>query len=93
MAESEARWYVVHTYSGYENKVATDLMTNESVQALIKGKYKYAYNSYHSNDNTKVLCCLLRCGPCDLFDFTLHKETKNGGTSWLRKSLKMKSSC
>jgi transcriptional antiterminator NusG len=26
MSESqEARWYVVHTYSGYENKVASDL--------------------------------------------------------------------
>ncbi len=23
----EARWYVVHTYSGYENKVASDLAT------------------------------------------------------------------
>ncbi len=23
--KSEAKWYVVHTYSGYENKVATDL--------------------------------------------------------------------
>ena len=22
---SDAKWYVVHTYSGYENKVATDL--------------------------------------------------------------------
>ena len=22
---NEALWYVVHTYSGYENKVATDL--------------------------------------------------------------------
>ena len=28
MAETqEARWYVVHTYSGYENKVANDLAT------------------------------------------------------------------
>jgi len=28
MAETqEARWYVVHTYSGYENKVASDLAT------------------------------------------------------------------
>lgn len=27
MAESEAKWYVVHTYSGYENKVAADLIT------------------------------------------------------------------
>lgn len=25
MSESTANWYVVHTYSGYENKVATDL--------------------------------------------------------------------
>lgn len=25
MSESIAQWYVVHTYSGYENKVATDL--------------------------------------------------------------------
>lgn len=25
MSESTAKWYVVHTYSGYENKVATDL--------------------------------------------------------------------
>ena len=24
---AEARWYVVHTYSGYENKVASDLAT------------------------------------------------------------------
>ena len=25
MAETQAKWYVVHTYSGYENKVASDL--------------------------------------------------------------------
>ncbi len=25
MAEAEAKWYVVHTYSGYENKVKVDL--------------------------------------------------------------------
>ena len=34
----EAKWYVVHTYSGYENKVATDLETfveNRSLQELI----------------------------------------------------------
>ena len=39
MSESqEARWYVVHTYSGYENKVATDLATvveNRGMQDLI----------------------------------------------------------
>ena len=27
MADYEAQWYVIHTYSGYENKVATDLLT------------------------------------------------------------------
>lgn len=34
----EAKWYVVHTYSGYENKVATDLETfveNRSLQEYI----------------------------------------------------------
>ena len=25
MADSEAKWYILHTYSGYENKVKTDL--------------------------------------------------------------------
>ena len=39
MSESqEARWYVVHTYSGYENKVASDLATvveNRGMQDLI----------------------------------------------------------
>lgn len=37
MAE-QAYWYVVHTYSGPENKVATDLMTmveNRRIQDLI----------------------------------------------------------
>ncbi|MCR5202961.1 MAG: transcription termination/antitermination protein NusG [Lachnospiraceae bacterium] len=28
MADTEARWYVAHTYSGYENKVKTDLEQN-----------------------------------------------------------------
>ena len=40
MAESnEARWYVVHTYSGYENKVASDLATmvaSRGMQDLIQ---------------------------------------------------------
>jgi transcriptional antiterminator NusG len=27
MAESQAKWYVIHTYQGYENKVANDLMS------------------------------------------------------------------
>ena len=36
---NEARWYVVHTYSGYENKVASDLATmveSRGMQELIQ---------------------------------------------------------
>ena len=36
---SEARWYVVHTYSGYENKVASTLLTtveNRGLQDMIQ---------------------------------------------------------
>ena len=38
MAE-EAKWYVVHTYSGYENKVASNLektVENRQMQELIE---------------------------------------------------------
>ena len=39
MSESNAKWYVVHTYSGYENKVASDLATmveSRGMQELIQ---------------------------------------------------------
>lgn len=38
MADGTLRWYVIHTYSGYENKVASDLMTtveNRGLQDMI----------------------------------------------------------
>lgn len=38
MADSQAKWYIVQTMSGYENKVATDLATmveNRKMQDLI----------------------------------------------------------
>ena len=38
MSDYEAKWYVVHTYSGYENKVAGDLITtaeNRNLQDMI----------------------------------------------------------
>ncbi|MBQ8203725.1 MAG: transcription termination/antitermination factor NusG [Clostridia bacterium] len=37
--QTEARWYVIHTYSGYENKVASDLATmveSRGMQDLIQ---------------------------------------------------------
>ncbi len=39
MSDNEARWYVVHTYSGYENKVASNLATtveNRGLKDLIQ---------------------------------------------------------
>ena len=39
MAETVARWYVVHTYSGYENKVKTDLektVENNGMMELVQ---------------------------------------------------------
>ena len=39
MADSEAKWYILHTYSGYENKVAADitkLVENRNLQHLIE---------------------------------------------------------
>ena len=39
MADSEAKWYILHTYSGYENKVAADIMKiveNRNLQHLIE---------------------------------------------------------
>ena len=35
---NEAKWYVIHTYSGYENKVANDLeklVENRGMQDII----------------------------------------------------------
>ncbi len=35
--EFEAKWYVIHTYSGYENKVASNLETTvENRHLLLK---------------------------------------------------------
>lgn len=39
MSDSEAKWYILHTYSGYENKVAADiekLVKNRNLQHLIE---------------------------------------------------------
>ena len=42
MADTEARWYVAHTYSGYENKVKADIentIVNRNVQDQILEVY------------------------------------------------------
>ena len=41
MAESnEAKWYVIHTYSGYENKVKSDLEKMYRIYGIEKGAEK-----------------------------------------------------
>ena len=42
MADTEAKWYILHTYSGYENKVANDIMKvveNRNLQNVIEEVY------------------------------------------------------
>ncbi len=42
MADTEAKWYILHTYSGYENKVASDIKKvaeNRNIQNLIEDVY------------------------------------------------------
>lgn len=52
----EARWYVVHTYSGYENKVATNLekiVENRNLQDLIQQVYVPTETVTEIKDNKK----------------------------------------
>ena len=50
---SEANWYVVHTYSGYENKVKTTIeQTIENRNCMIKyQKYQYLHRKLSNLKN------------------------------------------
>lgn len=51
-----AKWYVVHTYSGYENKVATDIenaVENRKLQDLIQGVMVPTEKVVEIKDNKK----------------------------------------
>lgn len=51
-----ARWYVIHTYSGYENKVAANiekLVENRQMQDLIFGVYVPMENVTEIKDNKR----------------------------------------
>ena len=55
MADNEARWYVVHTYSGYENKVASNLETtveNRNLGHLIQVFPGYVIVKMIMNDDS-----------------------------------------
>ena len=58
MAESIPRWYVVHTYSGYENKVATNIekaAENRQMQHLITEVSVPTETVTEHRDNGKVV--------------------------------------
>ena len=52
MAE-QANWYVAHTYSGYENKVATDLMTMVENPGYVFIKMVMNDNTWYIVRNTR----------------------------------------
>ncbi|MGN1110856.1 MAG: transcription termination/antitermination protein NusG [Oscillospiraceae bacterium] len=58
MADSEAKWYILHTYSGYENKVKADiekLVQNRNLQHLIECVAVPAVTRTVEKDNGKVV--------------------------------------
>lgn len=58
MADSEAKWYILHTYSGYENKVAADIMKlveNRNLRHLIEDVMVPTVTRTIEKDNGKVV--------------------------------------
>lgn len=58
MADSEAKWYILHTYSGYENKVAADIMKvveNRNIRHLIEDVMVPTVTKTIEKDNGKVV--------------------------------------
>ncbi|HCC00314.1 MAG TPA: transcription termination/antitermination factor NusG [Ruminococcaceae bacterium] len=56
MLSENAKWYVVHTYSGYENKVASNLQTiveNRSLQDVIQNIFIPTETVTEIKDNVK----------------------------------------
>ncbi len=58
MASGECKWYVLHTYSGYENKVSGDIMKlveNRNLQHLIEETYVPTVMATMTKENGKVV--------------------------------------
>ena len=57
MADTEAKWYILHTYSGYENKVANDIMKvveNRNLQNVIEEVYLPVEMTKQTKENGKA---------------------------------------
>ncbi len=58
MADTEAKWYILHTYSGYENKVASDIkkvVENRNLQNLIEEVYLPVETTTQVKENGKEI--------------------------------------
>ena len=56
MADTEAKWYILHTYSGYENKVANDIVKvveNRNLQNVIEEVYLPVEMTKQTKENGK----------------------------------------
>ena len=78
MAE-EAKWYVVHTYSGYENKVKADIektIENRNLQDQILRSYDSAPDGRWKRKMVKRSRCRRKCfRPTFLINMVMNDQT------------------
>lgn len=70
MADTEARWYVAHTYSGYENKVKADIentIVNRNLQDQILEVYVPMQEVERGRKGQQKACSAENV-PCICFD-------------------------
>ncbi len=70
MAENQAQWYILHTYSGYENKVASDIMKvveNRNLHHLIEDVYLPTVTTTEEKEDGKVAEVEEKLYPCYVF--------------------------
>ena len=61
MASKDAKWYVAHTYSGYENKVMADItktVENRNMSDIIQDIKVPMEEVIEIKDNKKRICLL-----------------------------------
>ncbi len=70
MADSEAKWYILHTYSGYENKVAADItkvVENRGLKHLIEDVIVPTTTKEVEKDDGKVVVVEEKIYPAYVF--------------------------
>ena len=70
MADTQAQWYILHTYSGYENKVASDIMKvveNRNLRNLIEDVYLPTQTVTVEKESGKMVEVEEKIYPCYVF--------------------------